>query len=588
MHFAHISEQKSNQRFTKFSRHKHMPVSKLTFEAEQGNAESQYLLGRALDEGKVVPRNLLAAISWYQKAAVQGHARACEALGVECSLQGVNAAPAAEHRITKIYGPPGTGKTTKLIELIREAIGSGVEPDMIGFFSFTNKATEEAKSRMVTEFPQFDIEADFPYFQTIHSLANKALETKVKVISDRQAKEFDTNVQIERPFMKEGDESSQVVRIKHPVLDAATTARALKKSFRDYLENLPRSQRWPLNKWLGLPFKRTREPIFARGIELCIAYNNRYEAYKKGLDVIDFADMLDRAVINKMSLPELKLLLIDEAQDLSPAQWDIADVLISKADKIVIAGDDDQAICESFGASAKHFLETKGHEVVLEVSRRIPVGVHQHLSHLIPSLTNKSPSRKEKVWQPRGDTNHGEVFKFFSTANFLAFLLSQIKKNPQNDILLMFVTNGSLQIFSGRLEKHGISHYAANELIGSGTPNIRLLTIWGAKGGQAHTTALVLESDMDEAMLHEDPRLEYVAHSRAMHSFYYVRSEWTSSWKPKVLQHPADQEQTEPVALKSFAINLSSSASNKTTATQTVDPTNLQDLVTKFSRPKKT
>jgi len=69
------------------------------------------------------------------------------------------------------YGPPGTGKTTKLIELIREAIGSGVEPDMIGFFSFTNKATEEAKSRMVTEFPQFDIEADFPYFQTIHSLA---------------------------------------------------------------------------------------------------------------------------------------------------------------------------------------------------------------------------------------------------------------------------------------------------------------------------------------------------------------------------------------------------------------------------------
>ena len=348
-----------------------MPTAQLITEAQQGNADSQYLLGLAYDEGKIVPRNLMEAISWYQKAAAQGHVRACEALGIECPSPGKDTVQPVEHRITKIYGPPGTGKTTRLIELIREAIGSGVEPDMIGFFSFTNKATEEAKSRMVTEFPQFDIKADFPYFQTIHSLANKALQTKVKVISDRQAKEFDSDVQIERPFMKEGDESSQVVRIKHPVLDAATTARALKKSFRDYLENLPQSQRWPINKWLELPFKRTRDPISARGIELCTVYNDRYEAYKKGLDVIDFADMLDRAAINKMSLPELKLLLIDEAQDLSPAQWDIADVLISKADKIVIAGDDDQAICESFGASAKHFLDTEGYEVVLEVSRRM-------------------------------------------------------------------------------------------------------------------------------------------------------------------------------------------------------------------------
>jgi hypothetical protein len=203
-------------------------------------------------------------------------------------------------------------------------------------------------------------------------------------------------------------------------------------------------------------------------------------------------------------------------------------------------------------------------------------------------LTDKSPSRKEKVWHPRDDTNHGEVFKFFSTENFLTFLLSQIKKNPQNDILLMFVTNGSLQIFSSRLEKNGISHYAANELIGSGTPNIRLLTIWGAKGGQAHTTALVLESDMDEVMLHEDPRLEYVAHSRAMHSFYYVRSDWRSHWKPNVPRHLADQEQSEPVALKPAAINLSTTANKVASAPQVVESANLQDLVNKFSRLKKT
>jgi superfamily I DNA/RNA helicase len=499
-----------------------MELLKLSTEAQQGNPESQYLLGQAYDEGKLLPRNLLEAISWYQKAADQGHVLACKALGIEKLASKDDPFKKPAYRITKIYGPPGTGKTTKLIELIREAIGEGVEPAMIGFFSFTNKATEEAKSRMVNEFPQFDIEADFPYFQTIHSLANNALQTRVTVISDRQAKEFDSDVQIERPFMKEGDETSQVVRIKHPVLDAATTARSLKILFKIYLETLPSSQRWPINKWLGLHYKRTREPISSRGIELCISYNEKYEAYKKGLDVIDFADMLDRAVINKMTLPKLELLLIDEAQDLSPTQWDIVNVLISKANKVVIAGDDDQAICESFGASAKHFLEADGHEIILKKSKRIPEGVHIHLSNLIPKLQLKSPSRKEKIWYPKDDAKYGEVFKFYDASCFLYFLFTKFKLGALKDVLLMFATNSSLKIFSSKLAVKGIPHYAANQLVGTGTPDIRLLTIWGAKGGQAHTTALIGLSDMDLSMLQEDPRLEYVAHSRAMHSFYYV------------------------------------------------------------------
>lgn len=498
-----------------------MTISIIIENAQNGDPESQYLLGLAYDEGKQIQRNLLEAVSWYNKAAEQGHALAQKALGKDTTH--VNDS-VIQHQVTKIYGPPGTGKTTKLIELISEAISSGVEPVMIGYFSFTNKATEEAKSRMGKKFPQYDIEADFPYFQTIHSLANNALRSKVTVITDSQAKEFDPDVQIERPFMKKGDESSQVVRIKHPVLDAATTARSLKISFKSYLEKLPATQRWPINKWLCLPFRMSNNQVTEKGIEACIAYNEKYESYKKRLDVIDFADMLDMAVINKMALPSLKLLLIDEAQDLSPAQWDIANILISHAEKTFIAGDDDQAICESFGASANHFLNTQGHEVVLGKSRRIPAEVHRHLSSLIPKLQIKNASRKDKAWEPNNDPilGDGEVYYFNNPTNFINHLAIEIKKKPLNDVLLMFVTNSSLKNFSRKLAEKGIAHYAANELIGTGSPEIQLLTIWGAKGGEAHTTALITDSEMDGRMLIEDPRLEYVAHSRAKHSFYYV------------------------------------------------------------------
>jgi len=111
----------------------------------------------------------------------------------------------------------------------------------------------------------------------------------------------------------------------------------------------------------------------------------------------------------------------------------------------------------------------------------------------------------------------------------------------------MFVTNSSLKSFSANLESYDISHYAANELVGSGTPTIRLLTIWGAKGGQAETTALITTTDMDFRMLQEDPRLEYVAHSRAMNSFYYVGRYIGHG----VLQHPSDiAPQTPPTKIE--------------------------------------
>jgi hypothetical protein len=155
---------------------------------------------------------------------------------------------------------------------------------------------------------------------------------------------------------------------------------------------------------------------------------------------------------------------------------------------------------------------------------------------LITKLQLQNPSRKEKIWNPKDEGVSGEVYFFQNSANFLKFLIEGIKYQTIKDVLLMFVTNSSLKSFSAILESYEISHYAANELSGSGTPTIRLLTIWGAKGGQAETTALITTTDMDFRMVQEDPRLEYVAHSRAINSFYYVGRYIGQG----VLQHSAD------------------------------------------------
>ncbi len=156
-------------------------------------------------------------------------------------------------KVTKIFGPPGTGKTTCLIEKVRQALLSGFHPSEIGYFSFTNKATEEAKMRMAKEFPQYDVEQDFPGFRTLHSLAYQSLNSRLKILTSQQALIFDPDFYIEEVFMREGKASSLVYRAKQIVVDAASVARNRCISFDDYLVSIGPSDRYRLKKWLGYP-----------------------------------------------------------------------------------------------------------------------------------------------------------------------------------------------------------------------------------------------------------------------------------------------------------------------------------------------
>lgn len=120
--------------------------------------------------------------------------------------------------------------------------------------------------------------------------------------------------------------------------------------------------------------------------------------YKRDLGVIDFTDMLKSFVNSEVDVP-LDVLFVDEAQDLSKLQWDVVKKLARGVRKVVIAGDDDQALYRWSGADVETLITMPGRVRVLEQSWRVPRAVQEVAANVVDRIRH----RREKVWYPRDE-----------------------------------------------------------------------------------------------------------------------------------------------------------------------------------------
>ena len=115
----------------------------------------------------------------------------------------------------------------------------------------------------------------------------------------------------------------------------------------------------------------------------------------------DFNDMIKKFTDQDYKCKEFDVIFIDEAQDLSPIQWKMFDVLKQKSKDVYLAGDDDQAIFAWAGADVKRFLNEPAEEVILEKSARVPLAV-QNLSNVI---LERISERKVKKYLSKEGSN---------------------------------------------------------------------------------------------------------------------------------------------------------------------------------------
>jgi len=275
---------------------------------------------------------------------------------------------------TIVLGPPGTGKTTTLLNEVDKYL-KNTDPNRIGYFSFTQKAAYEARDRAMDKFNLS--EDDLPYFRTLHSLAFRKLGIKKE------------NVMQRRHYDDLGKKIN--MRIDYNEYDAEQTGLFTTNS--EYLRIIQLAKLRGITPEQQYNLKEHSQDLSVRDLKIL---SNELQAYKKEYGLIDFNDMITEFVKSDVS-PKFDVVFIDEAQDLSRMQWDMAKCIWNKTTDSYIAGDDDQAIFRWAGADVDSFITQKGKILSLTQSYRIPRAVHDLAMGLVGRISN----RLHKEWKPR-------------------------------------------------------------------------------------------------------------------------------------------------------------------------------------------
>ena len=328
------------------------------------------------------------------------------------------------NKINKVFGPPGAGKTTFLLNKVEEELAADVSSRKIGYFAFTRKAANEAKERAMQKFPHLDAKTDFPYFRTLHSLAFQCLAVRAEdIMNAEQYREFASQAGLDLKIAM--DEEIAIAKPDSPILNEINIARIKGLDLKKHYNQSNLSIDWHHFEYI----------------------ERSYRHYKSARNLLDFTDMLERIVAEPHNLPELDVLIIDEAQDLSRLQWQMVEELTLRAKRVWIAGDDDQAIFTWAGADVGSFLGFAGEVHVLEQSYRVPAAVHRLANQIIQRVKERQP----KEWKAREFEGSVQSYRRFedvaiNEGQWLIMATTNYMLNPIHEWLksngILFERNG--------------------------------------------------------------------------------------------------------------------------------------------------
>lgn len=333
--------------------------------------------------------------------------------------------------VTVILAQAGSGKTTKLMDILLEELKTR-RPEEIAFVTFTKKGAGEGLRRACDKFRITPDE--LPYFRTLHSLTFHALDLKLDNVFSKIH---------ERAFNKEyGYYLNRC--------EANNSVHATKDSkYLDYYD-LERSG------------AMTSQQIAQADIE--IGYYRqlvqKYEEYKSRQHLVDFFDCLIKYVQEGVSLP-CKVVMIDEAQDITALQWQVIQKAFGNAEKVYIAGDESQSIYTYAGARPDYLIDlaNKYPRIELKESYRIPRSVYS----LAKGITRMIQAKTDKPFDFHEGNNEGMILQLNNVDRLSNFIKIECLENKKTcDWYLLARNNCFLDKYTKMLEDNLIPYWNAD------------------------------------------------------------------------------------------------------------------------------
>lgn len=298
---------------------------------------------------------------------------------------------------TLVVAGAGSGKTRTLTAKIAYLVEKGFEPERILAITFTNKAAEEMKARLVRQ-TGLDI-SRFPWVRTFHSACYKILRVHCSRLGYHNPLQiYDTYKQqkLLRDILvgKLNFDKKHVLSVLSQISNAKNSGNPS-----GYFDRRPKFNHIPL--WE--------------------VYDN-YEKELKNVNAVDFDNILmmtrnllrDHEDIREKYRNYFEYVLCDEYQDTNNLQEELTGLLVREG-RLFCVGDDWQAIYSFRGSNVDHFLSFRKKYDQAKIFRlEQNYRSSNEIVRVANDLIEKNADRMKKKCFSQKDGGHIEMHGFFS------------------------------------------------------------------------------------------------------------------------------------------------------------------------------
>jgi len=348
----------------------------------------------------------------------------------------------------RIAGPPGTGKTTKLVEIYYKHLVENYSPTDMIVISHTNTAADHIRDKIYKDesIDDFQKKTGHEIFHLVKQ-SKASLEENVTTVH-----KFCKNRVKGKAFLIE---DYDILKTLYPMFDKYTSNKkfnsiqglfAIHPCFR-FISFAKDNGQQVLDYYRSLTFEEKEDYQYTaeeliKMQEHYIKFKNNEKINGRTTKIIDFQDMVEDFYNNreesKKLCKDIKILIVDEAQDSSVIQRKAEEVMSESVDYFYKAGDPDQAIFEFAGADPDSFhREFADPEIELKQGYRCPRVINEYCKKIIQDIWNTY--EYERVWKPReenGQIVEGEIFNLSSLTQdpFASELKNRIQNTTEDFI----------------------------------------------------------------------------------------------------------------------------------------------------------